>query len=487
MSAHPNKSGKFMNIDTVKNLHQYYRDKLSRPSKFPAIGSLPPELVEWVIDVRNTDVVQLAEHLETLPRSGLPDNEDLALRLLFFTIVQANLASDVNNRYPNYTLPEGVVANIKRGLSRVLELHPHEDYVAICVQLLYRVKEVEEVLSMAESYPDIFAEYPMLQAMVGFIQTNLGNYDTAVRYLQPLAEHPTLRNLPFVGLSYMTCQHFLGKVPQWPLSFESLRTDTAELEDLVASLPKIEMVEPLAATGRDVVFVAADSVYFMDHARYLAFSMHATNAGKLDLHLHLYSPSVAVLQEIERMRRQLPGMAIGVSAERGPVPLAHAPTYYMTVRFVRAWQVMQRYQRTLCLMDADALFNGDWDRFSANIGTQAEIVLARPEAAPFWEQVPAGFVVCRPTPLGEHFLAKVSQFILRNYALKQTVLFTDQVALSAYDSLFGKDNPAIVHIDSRVVIDLQHTPDSLCWMVTTRKSGNPAYDAARARLERHYA
>jgi hypothetical protein len=179
-------------------------------------------------------------------------------------------------------------------------------------------------------------------------------------------------------------------------------------------------------------------------------------------------------------------MAIGVSAEYGPVPLAHAPSYYATARFVRAWQIMQRYRCTLCLMDADALFNGDWDRFSATVGGQAELVLARPQAAPFWEHVAAGFVLCRPTPLGEHFLAKVSQFILRNYALQQSVWFTDQVALSAYDSLFGADNAAIVHIDSRQVIDLQHTPDSLCWMVTTRKTGNPAYDAAKARLWQRY-
>jgi hypothetical protein len=475
-----------MNTDTVKALHQYYRDVLSRPSAFPEIGQFTRELLEWVVDPRNTDVSQLAEYLQALPHSGLPDNEDLALRLMLFTIVQANLASDVNNRYPDYTLPEGVAAAIKRSLGRVLELHPAGDYAAICVQLLYRIKEIDEVLSMSESYPDLFASYPVLQSIAGFIHTMLGNHDTAMAYLGPLAEHPTLRNLPLVGLSHMTCLHHLGQVPQWPLSFDSFAADTDELQGLVRSLPAMEMIKPLPSTPKPVVFVACDNVYFMEHARFLAYSIHATNAGKLDLHLHLYSPSPAVLREIELLRQRLPGMAIGVSAEYGPVPLAHAPSYYATARFVRAWQIMQRYRCTLCLMDADALFNGDWERFRATVGGQAELVLARPQAAPFWEHVAAGFVLCRPTPLGEHFLAKVSQFILRNYALQQSVWFTDQVALSAYDSLFGADNAAIVHIDSRQVIDLQHTPDSLCWMVTTRKTGNPAYDAAKARLWQRY-
>lgn len=476
-----------MNIDTVKGLHQYYRDTFSRPVDFPDIGQLPPELIEWVTDARNTDVAQLAEYLETLPRSGLPDQEDLALRLMLFTIVQANLAADVNNRYPDYTLPDSLAASIKRGLGRVLELHPAGGYVAICVQLLYRIKEVDEVLFMLESYPDIVARYPTLQAIAGFVHMMLGSHARAMAYLQPLAEHPTQRNFPLIGLSYMTCQHHLGTVPEWPLAFDSLRADGADLARLIGTLPDIEMIKPLAATPRPVVFVACDSVYFMEHARHLAYSIHATNAGKLDLHLHLYSPSAQVLDEIEALRWRLPGLEIGVSAEYGPAPLAHAPAYYATARFVRAYQIMQRYRCDLCLMDADALVNGDWDRFTAQIGPQTELVLARPHAAPFWEQVLAGFVYCRPTPLAEDFLARVSHFILRNVELGNTLWFTDQVALSAWDSLYGATNPAVLHVDARDVIDLQHTPHSLCWMVTTRKTGNPAYDAARARLDQRYA
>jgi len=476
-----------MNIETVKSLHQYYRDTFSRPVDFPDIGQLPAELIEWVTDQRNTDVAQLAEYLQTLPGSGLPDEQDLALRLMLFTIVQANLASDINNRYPDYTLPEGVAAGIKRSLGRVLELHPTGDYIAICVQLLYRIKEVDEVLFMAESYPDTFAHYPVLQAIAGFINMMLGRYEKALAYLQPLAEHPTQRNFPLIGLAYMTCQHHLGQVPQWPLSFDSFAADTSDLPRLIGMLPSMEIIHPLPASGRTVVFVACDSVYFREHARHLAYSIHASNVGELDLHLHLYSPTPADLDEIASLRQRLPGLAIGVSAEYGPVPLNHAPSYYATARFARAWQIMQRYQRALCLMDADALLNGDWERFIVQVGPQAELVLARPHAAPFWEQVLAGFVYCQPTLLAEHFLAKVSQFILRNFELGQAVWFTDQVALSAWDSLFGADNPAIVHIDAREVIDLQHTPASLCWMVTTRKTGNRAYDEARARLTQRYA
>lgn len=476
-----------MDTSIVKDLHQYYRDCLSQPTHFPDLGQLPRELIEWVTDPRNTDAAQLAEFLETLPRSGLSAEHDMALRVMLFTIVQANLACDVNNRFPDYTLPPGITANVKRGLGRVLELYPTGDYIATCVQLLYRIKEIDEVLALSESYPDIFARYPVLQAIIGFIHTMLGNYETALIWLQPLAEHEAHHALPLVALSHMTCQHRLGKLPQWPLNFDSFETGADDLQRLIGTLPACRMVEPLAQSPRPVVFAACDTAYYFEHAKYLAYSLHDTNLGKLDLHLHLYSPAPNVLADIEVLRKQLPGLAIGVSLEDGPVPLAHAPSYYATARFARAYQVLRHYGRELVMMDADALFNTGWDAFAAQHAQHAELALAVPGAAPFWEKVLAGFVYCRPTPLAEHFLAKVAQFILHNMELGRVIWFTDQIALSAADDLLAAGHQAVQHVDSRVVIDLQHTPHSLCWMVTTTKTGHARYDAARARLRKRYA
>lgn len=51
-------------IATLKNFHQFYRDSLSQPGKFPDIGSFPPDLIKWVTDRRNTDVPQLVEIID---------------------------------------------------------------------------------------------------------------------------------------------------------------------------------------------------------------------------------------------------------------------------------------------------------------------------------------------------------------------------------------------------------------------------------------
>jgi hypothetical protein len=473
-------------LEYVKGLHQYYRDCLSQPVDFPATGQLPPELIEWVTDRRNTDVCQLVEYLEELPGSGLPPEEDKALRLALFTTLQANLATDFNNRYPDYTLPDGVAANIKRSLGRILELHPAYGYIAICAQLLYRIKELEEVLALAEAYPDIFAGYPVLQAITGFIHTMLGDYDKGLHYLQPLADDPQQRDLPLVALSVMTCQFMRGQTPEWPLTFDSFQTDAADLERLLGLLPPLEMVQPLASTPRPVVFVACDSAYFFQHVPFLAYSIQDTNAGKLDLHVHLYGPDRKVLAEIEQLRRRLPGLSIGVSAEYGTAPVADPASYYATARFVRAWQVLSAYRCELCLIDADALFHAGWESFQARLRPETELVLARPAVAPFWEEIIAGFVYCKPTDVAGQFLGKVAQFILRNMERGSVVWFTDQVALSATNHACTAQDPKVQQIDAPLLIDVGFGADALCWTVTTRKQGNQAYDAARARLQQRY-
>lgn len=474
-------------IATLKNFHQFYRDSLTQPGTFPDIGSYPPDLIAWVTDRRNTDVPQLVEIIDSLPPPGLSPEHELALRMAMFTVLQANLASDHNNNYPNHTLPADVVLNIKRSLGRILELHPTGDYIALCVQLLYRIKEIEEVLVLAESYPDIFARYPALQAIAGFIYAMLGEHEQALSWLEPLAQDPESRDLPLVGLSLMTSLHFSGRSPEWPLSFASLADAPGKLPQLLDKLPAIEMVQPLASTPRPVVFVACDTGYFMRHARHLACSLHATNVGKLDLHLHVYSPTPQVFEEVALLRLRLPGLSIGLSIEQGPIPASRPASYFASMRFVRAYQVLQHYRCELCMMDADALFNGDWAGFTRNLPAAAELVLARTDASPFWERILGGFVYCRPTPLAERFLAKVAHFILHNIAQDKLVWFADQVALSVCDEQDTRDDPAVHHIDYRTVIDLQHTPDSLCWMVTTKKTGNAVYDDARERLAARYS
>ena len=321
---------------------------------------------------------------------------------------------------------------------------------------------------------------------MGFMHTVAGNYKDALHYLKPLSEHPTGRDLPLVALSLMTCRYLLGEVPTAPVTFETLDEPLDRLADQIARLAPLEMVQPLDLPPTvPVVFAACNDRYFYQHALTLAASIHATNAGKLALHLHLYSPNQGILDEVERMRERFPGMPIGVSLERD-CPLTHPPSYFAMARFVRAHQIFSQYQSEFCIVDVDALFNKPWQHILAQFDEETELALACPVAAPFWEQVTAAFVYAKPAPVAREYLAKVAQFIARNIELKTNIWFTDQIALSACNQRFLSANPAVSHVPADLLIDIHQHPQAPIWAVFNTQNRVRAYDERREELGAHY-
>jgi hypothetical protein len=471
----------------MQSLHQYYRDSLSADFSFPGLGDVPLELAEWAIRPDNVDTLKLAEFLLQIPNTSLPAEQDCAMRLMLFAILQANQASVANNRYLDYIVPDSVSAAMRDALARILALHRCYDYFVNSIQLLYRMNMIEDVLGFMRSQAELFEGSAALRAIAGFIETSCGNYREGLRYLGPLGAGQGGRALPQVAaLARMTCEYRLGAQPEWPLRFDALDAEAARFERELGMLAPMCMLQPLAADGKEpVVFVACDDAYFSEHARHLAYSLHRTNGAALALHLHLYSPGAETFAQLERLRAQLPGLAIGVSTEDGPLPIANRVTYYATARFVRARQALAHYRRDLCIVDADALFRQPWERFASLAGAGAEVVLACPQAVPFWEQVLAGFVYCRDTPLGRAFLGKAAGFILTNLVDGREIWFADQVALSVCADRM-RDAGAIRRVDSALLIDMAHRDEALCWAVTTRKESHPAYNRAREELARHY-
>lgn len=474
-------------IEEIKGLHQYYRDCLVNNFEFPPLGSITPELVKSVIDSSNTDISGLADHLHGLSNEAIPSEQDRALRLMLMTILQANLVADRNNRFVDYTPHPDFLRNIKNAINRVLQLHNNDGFLMISVQLLYRINAIEAVLALSDTIPEIFQKYANLQAIIGFIHTALGNYETAMRHLSPLVAHSTHRDLPLVGLSYMTCQYFLGQNPSWPLTFKSLQWGIDTLPRQIKNLPPLEIIQPLPDSLEcPIIFVACDEAYFFEHALYLAYSIHETNAEKVALHLHLFSPKASVLAEIDLLRERLPGLQIGVSVEYLDALKCHPNIYYSTVRFVRAYQLLLHYDKEMCMMDADSLVNQSWDSFATLLDSQTEIILAAPKMSPFWERIIAGFLYFKATPKGKFFMAKVSQFILQNIEENKAIWFTDQIALSVCNDSFVKNDSSVKHIDNKFLMDIHHGQQAFSWAITTIKTGPSPYESARVRLRQKY-
>lgn len=469
----------------VKNVSQYYRDSLSQSFEFPAVGDFPVDLVRWVVAEGNTDSVMLAELLQRVS-SQLPPEQDLALKLMFFTILHANLALQIHNRAPDYSLSPAIVENIKRSLMRVLSLHPDPSYFVNTVQLLFRIKQIEVVLTLSKSNPQIFQESEKLQAIMAFIHI-LGNEPAqAIEYLKPFLDNPQASTVSLVPYLVTTCQYFMGEIPTWPFSFHSLKQDLKTLPTRIGKLPEMEMLYP-PTTNRPIVFVACNNRYFFQHTLHLAYSLHHTNAQALALHLHLYMPSAVVLAELAHLRARLPELPISVSVEYGELSTSPPPiSYYASGRFIRAYQVLEQYSNEMVIMDADALFNRSWSDFLAMLKPNSELGLACPSASPFWERVIAGFLYLKPTALARHFLAHTAMFILDNFERELFAWFLDQVALSISDDRFTRENPAVCHLPSEELIDTHCTRHALTWAATNDKSGTKAYQERREILGARY-
>lgn len=474
-------------LEHLHGLHQYYRDALSSSFSFPDLGDVPRELVEWVIRTDNVDTLQLTELLHQIPNTKLSPEHDRALRTMLFAILQANQASDVNNRWVDRIAPRQLAESMRAALARILDLHPCYDYFINAIQLLYRMNLIEDVCGFMTANPELFEDNAMLRSIAGFIETERGDYQAGLRYLGPVASGADRDAAPLVSaLAYMTCEYRLGRMPSWPLRYDAFEAGPERFARELSMLAPLRMLQPLPEGEGTAVFVACDDVYFEEHVRHLAYSLYQTSEGRFPLHLHLYAPEAATLERIDELRARLPGLAIGVSLEEGPVAFERKATYYATARFVRAYEILGHYRRPLCIVDADLLFNHSLERLGLLADPSAEVVLATPPLVPFWEQVLAGFVFCRNTSCGRDFLGKTAAFILSNLVARQAIWFTDQVALSACADRMRGVGSAILCLDSALLVDMAHREDALCWAVTTRKTGHPRYDRARRELEQRY-
>jgi FkbM family methyltransferase len=471
-------------LKTIKGLHQTYRDCLSQSFDFPSIGGMPVDLVRWVSDSRNTDTPQLGEFLHKLPNVGLPAEHDLALRLMLFTIMQANLAVVANNRFIDYEIPDQLKSDLRRNLSKILGLHDSEAYVANGIRLLYRANLIEDVAAWFEAFPAVIANHRDLQAIAGFLHTVSGDYAAALEYLTPLVGDEKGRQLPLVAMSYMTCTYRMGApAADWPVIFETLQSDECKVSDLIPILPALEVVAPLErGDGRSIVFVACNDFYFFQHALFLFYSLIEKGAQGLAIHCHLYSPNESVLREIDSLRSRFPEFPIGVSLERGLGEELNSPTYYASARFVRAYQILELYAADVCVLDADALFNRGWEEFREFAGSTTEVMLSCPVAAPFWERVAAGFSYYRATPKARFFLGKVAEFILKNFQRQRQPWYIDQIALSACQEKYAVAQLEFAAVDSAILMDINHSRDAFTWVVTVKKDGNRRYDEFRGRL-----
>lgn len=458
-------------------MHQYYRDVLSRDFSLPYVGNIKIEFIQQIFKDGMCDTGAALDYLLEAP-CGPDAKQDKALKILLMMCCQANAALNIHNP-GNQKLPQAVIQSIQSGLMRVVDLSLSEHHVVIAAQLLYRLGNIETVLNLAQQGPNIVKKHAAFQKIMAMIHLMEEHYEQALPYLADLIENPREANDFTTSLMAMSCMFKLGGIPERPVDFSTLQSQ----EDIGLNDYSIDwLIRPRSrsSAGKPVVFAACDESYFFTHALAFIYSVAATNAGALDLHLHLYNPSPRVIETLRTLERKIPDIQFTATAEYFPADQAGIATEYASRRFMAASVVIETLERPLLCADVDALFRASWKDWMTEDAEKADIVFHDAQFVPFWENILAGIMLIRYSDGGTQFLRRTAKFIHHNLQNGNRLWFLDQIALSACADLIDKNKTHVIKKSG--LLDLTHQEGSFLWAVTTTKQGHPKYEDYKKML-----
>lgn len=461
------------NNNLAKTMHQYYRDAFSQDFTFPDVGDISRDLLLEIIQSKSCDIANIAERIFA-EKTNLPDDKDKALKLAALIICQSNLYLDKNLQGKSFKPTEVFLDSIRNGLSRVLTLDPNEHYLTIAAQLLYRLGDIDGFLKIIESQKDLLIGNFMVKKMLSMIYVINNEYELALPILADLIEDPVESKNSLVSLMAMTCMHKLGGVPEAPIDF---------------SIPSIVENEEImwvfdSKKSKDLtVFVACDEKYFFDHVVALIYSIYEKNDANYGVHIHLYNKNKSIVNKIKSIKEKLPLLVLTVTSEDIYPEHPRVNVDYASRRFVAARQVIHRLNSDIVICDADGLFRKSLGEINLD---GADVIYASSDSTPFWEKIPAGFVVVKNNPAGREFLENTANFISHNLKKNNHMWFLDQIALSVCYDRADKDKTAFVTKPMSEFCDTDHNDNSFFWVVTTVKNGSVSYEDYKNYLLEKY-
>lgn len=470
-------------LHPAARMHQYYRDVLSTNFVLPYLGGLDLNFIQKVMQNRVYDLSFVLDHLLDFP-PGNDVRKDKALRILLTVFCQANAVCVKYNPYSR-RLPEPILQSIQSGLWKIMELDTSIEYLLIAVQIMYLVGDIEGVLEISQQAGDKIRNKAAFQKIMAMIYIANEDYEQALPYLADLIENPSEADDRMVSLMAMSCMFNLGAFPEKPVDFSTLRA----LQDNAMPGYAIEWVrveKQAGANDKPVIFVACDKHYFFEHALALVYSMVETNAGQFDLHLHLYNPDAQVIEALRSLMQKFQSFEITVTAEYFIARYEGIKTEFASRRFIAASMVLEKLDRPLLCVDADALFRTPWKQWVGEDNALGDIALAGPgdRVRPFWEKIPAGIIFLKNSEGAKQFIKSTAKFIYRNIQQGNRFWFLDQIALSACLSFVEHETTRVLTING--LLDTSHQDESFLWAVTQPKTGLEKYDAYKKMLLAKY-
>jgi tetratricopeptide (TPR) repeat protein len=255
-----------------------------------------------------------------------------------------------------------------------------------------------------------------------------------------------------------------------PAFYANLETQSDD--DLFGTLAPIVPVLSPAFTGEHVTYLACNHAYFERFATMLMRSFAATTPGG-QLHMHIMDATEAQIADAAAFCRSIDTVTIALSVENPGVDalgLVAARSYYHAVRFIRFYQHVKQYGRTLWMMDVDALFNRDARELYQVLGDKDCAFRIRAGRLEPWNQFSAAVIGATGRPRSVGYFRLVAAYIAHFQKQDKLRWGIDQLAMyGAFEYLndFGRA-PSVSFLNDRIM-DQTYLPEGIVWFTAGKK------------------
>lgn len=244
------------------------------------------------------------------------------------------------------------------------------------------------------------------------------------------------------------------------------RIEKLSAQDLSAKLPPLIDVQTATFSGNDIIYLSCNYEYYVNFARPMLLSINDVSRAA-QVHLHIMDGNDDELAAVKAFCAKLTKTTFAITAERpGVADQGNMPArcYYHAIRFIRLLHHLRLYQKTLWLMDVDALLHRDPQPLFAQMGSADVAFRARPGRWEPWNQFNASVIGIRPTERALRYLHLIAAYIADFYAQDRLRWGIDQLAMyGVYEFLKDEGSEPSIHLLDNRAVDYEYYDDGFVW------------------------
>ena len=285
----------------------------------------------------------------------------------------------------------------------------------LAAALLHGMGRYDAALEQTRRAQALQPESHLVEARLGCILTELGQFESAERHFRAAAR---------IEPAFSHCGLINFRRGVWR-EIEP-RPDAAAVEELAALRPPSAR-QPFTA----VIAAFSDARYFRKYGVTFVNSFAQNAAQDRLLHLHILDPDSEFATFLERLLQRVKLPNIAATYEYAPMDDSAdfnlRRTFYSCARFLRLNSLLAGYRTPIACLDIDTVFEAPLDPLIATAG-DVGLVQREPRDSP-WLDIVANAVLARNTQQAGRYLAAVSSYVRHFMRRGKLYWHLDQIAL----------------------------------------------------------